>query len=106
MNATNGKVVTSFPTGDGADGAGFDKGLKTAYSSNGEGTLTVIKELSADKFILIGNVVTKPGARTIAVDQKTHKVYLPAGLFKPATKNTYHRELIPGTFKILTVETK
>ena len=100
------KLVTSFPTGDGADGAGFDNGLKTAYSSNGEGTLTVVKELSPDKFILIGNVVTKPGARTIAVDQKTHKVYLPSGLFKPATKESFRPEMIPGTFKILVVEMK
>ena len=106
MDATNGKVIASFPTGDGADGAGFDNRLKTAYSSNGEGTLTVIKELSARKFILIGNVVTKPGTRTIAVDQKTHKVYLPSAVFKPATKETFRPEMIPGTFKILTVERK
>ncbi len=106
MDATNGKVITSFPTGDGADGAGFDNGLKTAYSSNGEGTLTVIKELSADKFSLTGNVLTKPGTRTIAVDQKTHKVYLPSGLFKPATKESFRPQIIPGTFKILVVETK
>ena len=106
MDATNGKVLASFPTGDGADGAGFDKRLKTAYSSNGEGTLTVIKELSASKFMLVGNVVTKPGTRTIAVDQKTHKVYLPSALFKPATKENFRPEMIPGTFKILTVERK
>lgn len=106
MDATNGRVVASFPTGDGADGAGFDNGLKTAYSSNGEGTLTVIQELSANKFMLVGNVITKPGTRTIAVDQKTHKVYLPSALFKPATKDTFRPEMVPGTFKILTVERK
>ncbi len=106
MDATNGKVLASFPTGDGADGAGFDNGLKTAYSANGEGTLTVVKELSASKFILVGNVITKPGTRTIAVDQTTHKVYLPSALFKPATKDTFRPEMIPGTFKILTVERK
>ena len=106
MDATNGRVVASFPTGNGADGAGFDNGLKTAYSSNGEGTLTVIQELSANKFILVGNVITKPGTRTIAVDQKTHKVYLPSALFKPATKDTFRPEMVPGTFKILTVERK
>ena len=104
MDAHNGNVIASFPTGDGADGAGFDNGLKTAYSSNGDGSLTVIKELSADKFILTGNVITKPGARTITVDEKTHKVYLPSGLFKPATKESFRPELITGTFKILTVE--
>jgi DNA-binding beta-propeller fold protein YncE len=106
MDATNGKVIASFPTGEGADGAGFDNSLKTAYSSNGQGTLTVIKEMSPNKFVLIGNVITKPGARTIAVDQKTHKVYLPSALFKPATKETFRPQIIPGTFKILVVEEK
>ena len=106
MDATNGKVIASFPTGDGADGAGFDESLKTAYSSNGEGTLTVVKEISADKFMLVGNIETKKGARTIAIDQKSHKIYLPSGSFKPATKESFRPELIPGTFKILTVEMK
>jgi DNA-binding beta-propeller fold protein YncE len=106
MDATNGQVIASFPTGAGADGAGFDNSFKTAYSANGEGTLTVIKELSANKFVLVGNVVTKPGTRTIAVDQKTHKIYLPSAVFKPATKETFRPEMIPGTFKILTVERK
>ncbi|WP_162549868.1 YncE family protein [Hymenobacter nivis] len=106
MDATNGRVLASFPTGEGADGAGFDNRFKTAYSANGEGTLTVIQELSANKFMLVGNVVTKPGTRTIAVDQTTHKVYLPSAVFKPATKDTFRPEMIPGTFKILTVQRK
>jgi DNA-binding beta-propeller fold protein YncE len=104
MDATNGKVITSIPTGDGADGAGFDNVLKTAYSSNGEGTLTVIKELSPDKFVLAENVVTRSGARTITVDQKTHKVYVPSASFKPATKETFRPQVVPGTFKILVVQ--
>lgn len=104
MDATDGKIITSFPTGDGADGAAFDNRLKIAYSSNGEGTLTVIKELSPDKFVLAENVVTKPGARTITVDQSTHKIYLPSASFKAATKGSFRPEVIPGTFKILTVE--
>jgi DNA-binding beta-propeller fold protein YncE len=104
MDATNGKVITSFPTGDGADGAGFDNHLKTAYSSNGEGTLTVIKELSPDNFVLAENVTTKPGARTMTVDQKTHKIYLPSASFKPATKESFRPQVIAGTLKILAVE--
>ncbi len=106
MDATNGKVITTFPTGDGADGAGFDAGMKTAYSSNGEGTLTVIKEVSPDKFTLVGNVPVKPGSRTIAVDQDTHKVYLPSASFKPATKESFRPQIIPGTFRILVVGVK
>jgi DNA-binding beta-propeller fold protein YncE len=106
MDATNGKVISSFPTGDGADGAGFDNQMKTAYSSNGEGTLTVIKEKSPNEFILVGNVETKPGARTITVDQTTHKIYLPSGSFKPAAKGSFRPELIAGSFKILVVQSK
>jgi hypothetical protein len=78
--------------------------LKIAYSSNGEGTLTVVKEVSKNDFQLVGNVATKPGARTIAVDQNTHKVYLPSGSFKPATKDSFRPQIIPGTFKIIVVE--
>jgi DNA-binding beta-propeller fold protein YncE len=103
MDATNGKVLTTVPIGD-ADGAAFDYNLKIAYSSNGEGSLTVVQELPGDKFILTENVKTKQGARTITVDQKTHKIYLPSASFKPATKDSFRPQVIPGTFKILAVE--
>ncbi len=104
MNATNGKVIRSLPIGDECDGVSFDSQLKTAYAANGDGTLTVVKELSADKFVVAENVHTRPGARTITVDQKTHKVYVPSGKFKPATKESFRPQIIPGTFKILAVE--
>ncbi|HEX3383987.1 MAG TPA: hypothetical protein VHS53_02305, partial [Mucilaginibacter sp.] len=73
MDATNGKVVNTVPIGDECDAVGFDKKLKTVYSSNGDGTLTIIKELSADKYEVVKNLKTKEGARTQAVDQLTHK---------------------------------
>jgi DNA-binding beta-propeller fold protein YncE len=104
MNATTGKIIASIPTGDGADGAGFDNHLKTAYSSNGQGTLTVVHESSPDNFVLLENVVTKQGARTIAVDQKSHKIYLPSASFKPAAKDSFRPQVIPGTFQIITVQ--
>lgn len=104
MDATNGEIIIGLPIGAGADGAGFDEQLKTAYAANGDSTLTVVKEQSPDKFSVAENVATKPGARTIAVDQKTHKIYLPSGSFKPATKGSFRPQIIPGTFKILVVE--
>jgi DNA-binding beta-propeller fold protein YncE len=104
MDATNGKVISSLPIGDECDGVGFDTQLKTAYSANGDGTLTVVKELSSDNFSVEENVITKQGARTIAVDQKTHKIYLPSALFQPASKDSFRPKVIPGTFKILVVE--
>ena len=102
INARNGKVISTLPIGEGCDAVGFDKKLKTVFSSNGDGTLTVIKEINADKFIVAENVVTKKSARTIAVDQITHKLYLPAGQFKEGDKSE-RPPVIPGTFHVLVI---
>ena len=103
MNALNGKVVTSLPIGDECDAVGFDSKLKIIYSSNGDGTLTIIKELSPDKFIVSQNLKTKIGARTLAVDQLTHKLYLPTGEFAPKKKGEFRPSIIPGSFQVLVV---
>jgi hypothetical protein len=102
INARNGKVITTLPIGEGCDAVGFDKKLKTVFSSNGEGTLTVIKEISAGKFVVAENVVTKKSARTMAVDQITHKLYLPAGQFKAGDKSE-RPPVIPGTFHVMVI---
>ena len=100
INARTGKVITTLPIGDGCDAVGVDKKLKTVFSSNGEGTLTVIKETSANKFGVVENVKTKKGARTMAVDQLTHKLYLPTGEFKSGD-TTERPKILPGTFQVL-----
>jgi DNA-binding beta-propeller fold protein YncE len=104
MNAYDGSVITSLPIGDECDAVGFDKRLKIVYSSNGDGTLTIIQEQSPDKFVVIQNLKTKKGARTQAVDQITHKVYLPTGEFAPKKAGEFRPSLIPGTFQVLVVE--
>src|ERR1700730_7363819 len=103
MNALNGKVVTSLPIGDECDAVGFDAKLKIIFSSNGDGTLTIIKELSPDKFTVSQNLKTKIGARTLAVDQLTHKLYLPTGEFAPKKKGEFRPSIIPGSFQVLVV---
>jgi YVTN family beta-propeller protein len=103
VDARSGKLVTTLPIGDECDAVGFDIKLKTVYSSNGDGTLTVIKEVSPDKFTVVQNAKTEEGARTIAVDQKTHKLYLPTAKFKPKAKGDFRPATIPGTFKVLVV---
>lgn len=103
IDARSGKVVTTVPIGDGCDAVGFDVKLKTVYSSNGEsGTLTVIREVNPNKFVA-ETAKTEQGARTLAVDQKTHKLYLPAAQFKPKAKGDFRPRTIPGTFKVLVV---
>ncbi|MGZ3929717.1 MAG: hypothetical protein ACXVJG_22355, partial [Mucilaginibacter sp.] len=94
--------ISTLPIGDGCDAVGFDHKLKTVFSSNGEGTLTVIKEISANKFVVAEKVVTKKGARTMAVDQTTHKLYLPTGQFKAGDKSE-RPPIIPGTFNVLVI---
>ena len=109
MDATNGKIVDKLPIGDGCDGAAFDPATKLIFTSNGEGTITVVKEVSANKFKVIDNITTKKGARTICLDEKTHKLYLPAADYEAlpadAPKNT-RPKMIPGSFQVLVIEKK
>jgi DNA-binding beta-propeller fold protein YncE len=109
VDSTNGKVVTTIPTGDRTDGAGFDPGTKTAFSSNGEGTLTVVHEDSPDKFHVVENVTTRKGARTMTVDEKTHRVFLSTADYGPTPAATADQprprpSIVPGTFVVLVVE--
>ena len=104
MNANNGKIITKLSIGDECDAVGFDEKLKTVYSSNGEGTLTIMNELSADKYVVRANLKTEKGARTLTVDQSTHKIYLPTAKFQTANPKTFRPSIIPGTFKILVVD--
>jgi DNA-binding beta-propeller fold protein YncE len=109
VDADTGKVVTTVPTGAGTDAAAFDPETRLAFSSNGQdGTLTVIKEESPDRYNVIENVRTQRGARTMALDEKTHKIYLADAEFGPAASATGDNprprpKVVPGTFKLLVV---
>ena len=104
IDATNGKVVAQVPIGDGCDGTAFNPNTKIAYSSNGEGTVTVVKEVSKDKFEVVANVPTKRGARTCTIDTKTNTVYLPTADFGTAAAGERRAPMIPGTFQVLVVK--
>src|SRR5690349_16750432 len=83
VDATNGKVVTSLQVGDGVDATALEPGTDLAFSSNGEGTLTVIHEDSPEKFHVVETVKTEPGARTMALDEQSHDIYLVTAKFGP-----------------------
>jgi YVTN family beta-propeller protein len=104
IDATNGKIISKLPIGDGCDGTAFDAGLKTVYSSNGDGTLTIIKETSKDKFDIIQNLPTKRDARTLTVDANTHNVYLPTADFGEPAANEKRPPMIPGSFQVLVLK--
>jgi len=104
MDATNGKIVATVPIGEGCDGAAFDPASKLIFTSNGSGTVSVVKEVSANVFKLVETIITKKGARTISLDSKTHMVYLPTADYEPlpadAPKGT-RAKMIPASFQVL-----
>src|SRR5438093_2613867 len=75
-----GRVIATLPIGEGADGAGFDPERGYAFSSNGDGTLTVVRG-SSGKYEVVANVATQRGARTMTIDRQTHRIYLPAAQY-------------------------
>lgn len=105
VDAANGKVIETLPIGDGCDGAGFDAVTKNIFTSNGDGTLSVYHEKTADKFELVANLTTKRGARTIAVDEQNHLIYLPAADYETIDPNVpkARPKMIPGTFQVLVI---
>lgn len=109
MDADNGAIVSKIPIGNGCDGAAFDPETRLIFTSNGEGTVSIIKEINANEFKLIETVPTKRGARTITLDEKTHKLYLPTADFEPLPAGAapnMRAKMIPGTFQILVLEKK
>ena len=106
-----GKVITTVKIGEGVDGVSFDPGLNRVYSSNGEGTMTVVQEKDANTFTVLENVATQKGARTITVNTKTHKLYLPTAGYGEApaatAQNPHPRAAVkPGTFEVIEIGLK
>jgi DNA-binding beta-propeller fold protein YncE len=102
LNADNGQCISTLLIDEGTDGAGFDPETQLAFSSNGEGTLSIIHEDSPDKFSLFETIPTQRGARTMAIDEKTHNIFLATAQFGPAPERPHPRpSTIPDTFVIL-----
>ncbi len=106
LDTTNGKVVASVPIGAGVDGCAFDDATQFAFASCGEGTTTIAKEEGPDKLTLLQTLKTERGARTIALDSKTHRIYLPTAQFEPPASpapgaSPTRPKIVPNTFKLL-----
>jgi hypothetical protein len=102
IDTKTGKVVGTAPTGAGTDGAGFDPGLKVAFAPNGrDGTLTVVRQGQNGKLEVVENVPTQNGARTMTLDPKSHKVFLPTAEFGPPAEGQRRPSIKPGSFTLL-----
>ena len=108
MNAKNGKVIQTLPIGDHVDGTAFDPESGNVFSSNGDGTLTIIHEDSPNKYTVLQDLQTEPGAKTLALDAKTGRIFLtvakrgdPPAPTKEEPKP--HGKILPGSFHLLVV---
>lgn len=101
MNAANGKTVAKFPIGD-SDGLVFDQETQIIYAANTEGTISAIRELSADKFEFVETIKSEPSARTIGIDYITHHLFLPAAKTEP-NPNGGRAKAIAGSFHVIEV---
>jgi DNA-binding beta-propeller fold protein YncE len=109
VDADSGKVLATPAIGEGVDATTFDPETGLAFASCGEGVLTVVKEDSPEKFTVAENVPTQQGARTLALDQKTHNVFVVTAKFGPppaATADNPHprRSILPDSFVALVIE--
>jgi len=108
VDTSSGKVVATPAIGAGADAVVYDAELGLAFSSNGEGTLTVIRQEGPDRYIPMAVVPTKKSARTMALDEKSHRIYLPAADFNPAPTPTPESPkprptMMPNSFQLVVV---
>jgi DNA-binding beta-propeller fold protein YncE len=103
LNADTGAVITTLPIGQGVDAVAFDPQNQWVFSSNWDGTLTIVHEDPPDKYTVVDNVPTALGARTMALDLHSHQVYLVTAKYQDAAAD--RRATVPDSFELLVVGT-
>ncbi|HEY9534238.1 MAG TPA: YncE family protein [Mucilaginibacter sp.] len=96
VDITTGKVIATVPIGAGVDAVAFDPETKLIFCSNGDGTTTIIKQQSADQYRVVQTLSTQNRAKTLALDAKTHKIYLSVANYEAGT-----RKVMPNSFKLM-----
>ena len=106
LDTQSGKVVDTTAIGTGVDGAAFDDATQLVFASCGEGVTNIVKEETPEKLRAVQTLKTERGARTMALDPKTHRIYLPTAQFAPAPSpspgaSPTRPSIVPNTFKLL-----
>jgi YVTN family beta-propeller protein len=106
LDTNTGKVIANVPIGAGVDGCAFDDSTQLAFASCGDGTTTIAKEDAAKKLAVVQVLKTERGARTMALDPTTHRIYLPSAQFAPAFSpspgaSPARPSIVPNTLKLL-----
>lgn len=103
VNTDTGKVIATPKIGRGVDAARFDAGTQLLFTSQGDGTITVIHEDSPDKFTELGNITTENGARTMEINPGNHDLFTVTAKFAPPVAGQRRRALVPGSFHLLVI---
>jgi YVTN family beta-propeller protein len=106
LDTETGKIITNVPIGAGVDGCAFDDATQLAFASCGDGTTTIAKEEEPNKLEVVQLLKTERGARTMALDPRTHRIYLPTAQFAPASSpspgaSPIRPSIVPNTLKLL-----
>lgn len=103
VNADTGKVIAAPKIGRGVDAARFDAATGTLFTSQGDGTITVIHEDSPDQFTRLGDIKTESGARTMEMDPRNHDLFTVTANYAPPVAGQRRRALVPGSFRLLVI---
>jgi DNA-binding beta-propeller fold protein YncE len=106
IDTESGKVIDTVPIGAGVDGCAFDDATQLVFASCGDGTATIAKEEVPNKLTVVQILKTERGARTMALDPKTHRIYLPTAKFQPTPSpspgaSPVRPGIVPNTLKLL-----
>ena len=104
LDTETGKVVGTAPIGTGVDGCAFDDASQLVFASCGEGVTNILKEEAPEKLTVAQSLQTQRGARTVALDPKTHRIYLPTAAFGPAPSPGAWPAILPNTMRLLVYE--
>ncbi len=101
IDTESGEVVGNVPIGNGADGCAFDEAEHLVFAPCGEGVTVIAKEKAPNELSLAQQLKTERGARTIALDPQTHRIYLPTAHLGPAASSGGRPSIVPNTMKLL-----
>jgi YVTN family beta-propeller protein len=104
MDSSRGKVIQTLPIGDGVDAVAFDREEQLIFASNRDGTVSVIRQKSADNYETVGHIQTQKSAKTMAFDSKSKRLFLSAAEMEPPAGQKGRPKPKPGSFNVLVVE--
>ena len=104
MDAASGKVIATLPIGERVDAVAFDADNKLIFASNWDGTVSVVRQKSANEYESVGDIQTQKSAKTMAFDPKTKRLFLSAAEMAPPASGQGRMRPKPGSFTVLVVE--